>query len=124
MQVHHNESTTVSGRVEHVFAHRFAVKTAEAFIPADLTAHSMFSRRSAPMSSSKANKNHRKSALKPLRSGRVPMCWRRRNRSMGADLGVDLVWFTPVWTIATDPIMDNGICTGTMDQNPLTSHQR
>lgn len=37
--MHHNERTTVSGRVEHVFAHRFTVKTADAVVLADLTPH-------------------------------------------------------------------------------------
>jgi hypothetical protein len=37
--MHHIERTTVSGRVEHVFAHRFTVKTADAVILADLTPH-------------------------------------------------------------------------------------
>jgi|GEM_PF-238954 len=39
--MHHIEKTTVSGRVEHVFAHRFTVKTADAVILADLTPHGL-----------------------------------------------------------------------------------
>jgi hypothetical protein len=37
--MHHIESTKVSGRVEHMFAHRFTVRTADAVILADLTPH-------------------------------------------------------------------------------------
>jgi hypothetical protein len=39
MPVHPVEKITVSGRVEHVFAHRFTVKTATSVILADLTPH-------------------------------------------------------------------------------------
>jgi hypothetical protein len=37
--MHPMEKITVSGRVEHVFAHRFTVKTADTVILADLTPH-------------------------------------------------------------------------------------
>lgn len=37
--MHYFERTTVSGHVEHVFGHRFTVKTADAVILADLTPH-------------------------------------------------------------------------------------
>jgi hypothetical protein len=37
--MHPMEKITVSGRVEHMFAHRFTVKTAETVILADLTPH-------------------------------------------------------------------------------------
>ncbi len=39
--MHNIERTTVSGRVEHVFAHRFTVKMADAVILADLTPHGL-----------------------------------------------------------------------------------
>lgn len=37
--MHPVEKITVSGRVEHVFAHRFTVKTVDAVVLADLTPH-------------------------------------------------------------------------------------
>lgn len=37
--MHHEETVTVSGRVQHVFAHRFTVETETGVVLADLTPH-------------------------------------------------------------------------------------